>query len=225
VTRVASPPSDAHCQVAARISRQPESDRQQFFSRARVKMATVTEPLQFDNESLERIREYLKLLTHNQLDSLLARQIDASDVVQQTMLNAMANLEQFRGHSEADFLSWLRQILANNLIDAHRYHGRAKREMARNRSLDEAIFDSFRRVEALAQSCSTPSQNAIKSEQLLRLPEALGALSDTQREAIVLHHLQGLKLAETAKRMGKSESAVCGLLHRGLKRLHGILGD
>lgn len=188
-------------------------------------MATVTDPLQFDNDSLERFRAYLKLLAHSQLDSLLARQIDASDVVQQTMLNAMANVEQFRGRSEADFLSWLKQILAHSLIDAHRYHGRAKRDVARHRSLDQSIFESFHRVELLAQSCSTPSQHAVKSEQLLRLPEALGALTDTQREAIVLHHLQGLKLAETAKRMGKSEAAICGLLHRGLKRLHEILGD
>ena len=99
-------------------------------------MTTVTDALQFDNESLERFREYLKLLAHSQLDSLLARQIDASDVVQQTMLDAMDNVEQFRGRSEADFLSWLRQILANNLIDAHRYHGRAKRDVARNRLSD-----------------------------------------------------------------------------------------
>ena len=188
-------------------------------------MSTVTDPALFDDKTLERFREYLKLLARSQLDSLLSRQIDASDVVQQTMLDAMAKAGQFRGCGEDEFLSWLRQILANNLIDAHRYHGRVKRDVARNRSLDESIFDSFRRVEVLTQSCSTPSQHAVKSEQLLRLPEALGALSDAQREAIVLHHLQGLKLAETAKRMGKTESAVCGLLHRGLKRLHEILGD
>ena len=180
---------------------------------------------QFDNDSLERFREYIKLLARSQLDSLLAQQVDASDIVQQTMLCAMTNVEQFRGQSEADFLSWLRRILANNLIDAHRYYGRAKRDVARARSLDESIFESFHRVDLLAQSCSTPSQQAVKSEQLVRLPAALGALSDSQREAIVLHHLQGLKLAETAERMGKSESAVCGLLHRGLKRLHEILGD
>jgi RNA polymerase sigma-70 factor, ECF subfamily len=188
-------------------------------------MPAVTSLPLFDNDSLERFRDYLRLLARSQLDSLLARQIDASDVVQQTMLSAMANAEQYRGRSEADLLSWLRRILANTLIDAHRFHGRAKRDIARNRSLNESIFESFRRVELLAQSCSTPSQQAVKGEQLLRLPDALAALSDAQREAIVLHHLQGMKLTETAQIMGKSESAVCGLLHRGLKRLHEILGD
>ena len=118
------------------------------------------ESREFNNESLERFRDYLKLLAHSQLDSLLARQIDASDVAQQTMLNAMANVDQFRGQSEADFLAWLRQILANSLIDAYRYHRRAKRNVARNHSLDESIFESFQRVEMFAQSCSTPSQCA-----------------------------------------------------------------
>jgi RNA polymerase sigma-70 factor (ECF subfamily) len=190
-----------------------------------VKVAFVTHLVQFDNESLERYRAHLKLLAHSQLDPLLGRQLDASDIAQETMLSAMAQAGQFRGCGEDELLSWLRQILANKLIDAQRYHGRAKRDVARNRSLDESIFDSFQRVEALALSCSTPSQHAVRSEQLLRLPNALGALSDSQREAIVLHHLQGLKLSETARRMGKSEPAVCGLLHRGLKRLHEILGE
>ncbi|MCA9260721.1 MAG: sigma-70 family RNA polymerase sigma factor [Planctomycetales bacterium] len=180
---------------------------------------------QFDSDALERFRKYLRLLAGSQLDSRWAGQIDASDVVQQTMLNALANAEQFRGKTECDLLGWLRQILANHLTDLIRRHRRAKRDVARCQSLDESIFEAFRRVEALALSCSTPSQNAVRNEQLLRLPEALETLTETQREAIVLHHLHGLKLVETARLMGKSETAVCGLLHRGMKRLHEILGD
>ena len=41
----------------------------------------------------------------------------------------------------------------------------------------------------------------------------------------VLHHLQGLTLSETAVRLGRSEAAVGGLLHRGLKRLHQLLEE
>jgi RNA polymerase sigma-70 factor (ECF subfamily) len=180
---------------------------------------------EIDGETLERCRAYLKLLACTQLDSFLGQQVDASDLVQQTLLDAVAKAEQFRGRSEAELISWLCQILANNVVDAFRYHGRAKRDLARIQSLDESLADSFRRIEALAQSCSTPSQLAVMNEQLLRLPEALDSLSNLQREAIVLHHLQGLRLTETAQRMGKSESAVCGLLHRGLKRLHEMLGE
>ena len=178
-----------------------------------------------DADALERFRSYLNLLACSQVDSWLGRQIEASDLVQQTLLDAVAHREQFRGNSEQEFLAWLRKILANNLIDAFRYHGRDKRDIARNRSLEEDISKSFRRVDALADSASSPSQRAATNEQLLRLPAALETLSDAQREAIVLHHLQGLKLSETSKRLGRSEAAICGLLHRGLKRLHEILDE
>ena len=118
----------------------------------------------------------------------------------------------------------MRKILSNNLIDAFRHFGRAKRDIARNRSLEDEISQSFARIDALvADSAASPSQRAATNEQLLRLPAALDALPSAQREAIVLHHLQGLKLSETARLLDRSESAVGGLLHRGLKRLHELL--
>jgi RNA polymerase sigma-70 factor, ECF subfamily len=88
------------------------------------------------------------------------------------------------------------------------------------------ISESFRRIEALAiEPGSSPSQRAVTNELLLKLPAALEELPDLQRRAILMHHLQGLKLSETARDLGKSESAVGGLLHRGLKRLHELMRD
>ena len=178
-----------------------------------------------ESDALLRYRAYLKLLAKIELDTYLKCQMDASDLAQQTLHDAVAHADQFRGKSEGELLSWLRKILANNLVDAVRYAHRDKRNLAITNSLDESVVESFQRIDLLAQSCSTPSQKAAQNELLLRLPEALEALSEAQREAIVLHHLQGMKLAETAERMDKSESAVCGLLHRGLKKLHEILGE
>ncbi len=183
-------------------------------------------PNDLDDQTLEKCRAYLKLLAASQIDAWLRKQVDASDLVQQTLLDALARRNQFRGQSEGELLAWLRAILSNNLIDAHRHYGRAKRDVVRSVSLDEEISQSFYRVDALAtSSASSPSQKAATNEQLLRLPAALDALPDAQREAIVLHHLRGLKLADTAQALGRSESAVGGLLHRGLKRLHELLGD
>ena len=178
-----------------------------------------------DSETVERFRAYLKLLANSQLDSFLEKRVDASDIVQQTLLDAITREDQFRGKSDNELAGWLRRILANNIVDAVRYHRRGKRDASREQSLDESIFESFRRVDALIAPTATPSQRATANEQLLRLPWALEQLSAAQRDAIVLHHLQGLKLLETSERMGKSESAVCGLLFRGLKRLNEILGE
>jgi RNA polymerase sigma-70 factor (ECF subfamily) len=118
---------------------------------------------EIDGETLERCRAYLKLIACTQLDSFLGQQVDASDLVQQTLLDAVAKAEQFRGRSEAELISWLCQILANNVVNAFRYHSRAKRDLARIQSLDESLAESFRRLEALAQSCSTPNSPLKKS--------------------------------------------------------------
>lgn len=178
---------------------------------------------EIDNETIERFRAYLKLLASSQLGSFLERRVDASDIVQQTLLDAVSREDQFQGQSDAELAGWLRKILARNIVDAFRYHKRDKRDAGREKSLDESIYQSFRRVDALIGPSATPSQRASVNEQLLRLPNALDQLPVFQRQAIVLHHLQGLKLSETGERMGKSEAAVCGLLHRGLKKLHALL--
>ena len=86
---------------------------------------------------MDRFRVYLKLLARNQLDTWLGQRIDASDIVQQTLLDAIGRRGQFRGRSEAEFLAWLRKILASNLIDEFRYDGRARRDMAHCCSLYE----------------------------------------------------------------------------------------
>jgi len=181
---------------------------------------------QFDDQTLEKCRHYLKLLASTQVDTWMQQRVDASDLVQQTLLDAVQRRDQFRGTTEGELLAWLRVILSNNLVDLIRHDRRAKRDVARNVSLHDNITGSFRRIDALAASNrSTPSQRVATNEQLFRLPTALEQLSAAQRQAIVLHHLHGRTLSETAAALGRSESAVGGLLHRGLKRLHELMGD
>lgn len=188
--------------------------------------SSVVKGGEIDEQTLEKCRAYLKLLASTQVDRWLQKRVDASDLVQQTMLDAFQRKDQFRGSSEAELRAWLRTILSNNLVDAIRHYGRAKRDIARNNSIDADISESFRRIEALAiDPGSSPSQRAVTNELLMKLPAALDELPDLQRQAIVLHHLQGLKLSETARELGKSESAVGGLLHRGLKRLHELMRE
>ena len=70
----------------------------------------------------------------------------------------------------------------------------------------------------LAAVQSSPSQQVVRAEELLGMADALDQLPPPQREAIVLHHLQGLPLAEVGVQLDKSPAAVAGLLHRGLQR-------
>jgi RNA polymerase sigma-70 factor (ECF subfamily) len=174
---------------------------------------------------LERYRSYLLLLARLQLDGGPRGKIDPSDVVQQTLMEAHVKLGQFQGDDSA-LAAWLRQALANNLRDAWRALHRARRDPRRERSLEEALAQSSARLEqVLAAEQSSPSQQAARSEELLRLAGALTQLPEPQREAIVRHHLQGCSLAETAGALGRTEAAVAGLLHRGLKKLRELMGS
>ncbi|HTU93497.1 MAG TPA: sigma-70 family RNA polymerase sigma factor [Gemmataceae bacterium] len=175
---------------------------------------------------LERYRNYLRLLARLQLDGRLRGKLDPSDIVQQTMLQAHQMREQFRGTTEAEHAAWLRQILVRKLANATRDLGRRKRDVGRERSLAAAIEDSSARLEVwLVEEQSSPSACAEKNERLLRLAEALEQLPEAQREAVMLHHLRGFSLAELAGKLGRSEGAVAGLLHRGIKRLRELLHD
>src|SRR5262249_52794144 len=168
----------------------------------------------------------LRLLARLQLGHRPPPGIEPSDVVQQTLLEAHQNLAQFRGQSEAELAAWLRQILAHNLADALRARGRAKRDVARQRSLEAALEESSGRLEAwLAADQSSPSQRADRNEQVLRLAQALAQLPEPQREAVVWRHLEGRSLADIARHLGRTQAAVVGLLQRGLKNLRGILRE
>jgi RNA polymerase sigma-70 factor, ECF subfamily len=179
-----------------------------------------------DPASLEGYRAYLHLLARMRLDRRLQGKLDASDVVQQTLLQAYQALEEFRGQTEAERVAWLRQILARNLAHVVRDLGRDKRDVARERSLEAALEESSARLEAwLAAEQSSPSERADRNQQLLRLAEALAGLPEAQREAVVLHYWQGWSLAEIGEQMGRSTGSVAGLVHRGLKQLRGQLHE
>jgi RNA polymerase sigma-70 factor (ECF subfamily) len=175
---------------------------------------------------LEQYRAYLRLLARLQLDPRLQGKLDASDVVQDTLLKAHAKISQFRGQSEAELAAWLRKILANTLAQAVRQFSAGIRDVGREHSLEAALEASSVRLEGwLAAEQSSPSQHVERQEQLLRLAEALARLPEDQRQAVELHHLQGHTVAELAERMGRSSASVGALLYRGLKRLRELLEE
>jgi RNA polymerase sigma-70 factor (ECF subfamily) len=179
-----------------------------------------------DPGGLERFRAYLLLLARTHLGERFRGKLDASDVVQQTLLEAHRKLAQFRGNSPAAMAAWLRQMLAFGLADAIRALSRAKRDVDHERSLEAALDESSARIEAwVAADQSSPSQRAERNEQAVRLAEALATLPDAQREALVLRHCQGCSVEEVSKRLGRTPAAVAGLLKRGAKQLRLLLQE
>jgi len=179
-----------------------------------------------DADRLERYRDYLRLLARLQIDPRLRARLDPSDVVQQTLLQAHQGLDQFRGESDAELSAWLRAILSRVLANALRDQVRARRDVGREQSLQEAIEQSSLRLEAwLASEESSPSVRADRNERLLRLTAALAELPESQREALTMHYLQGRSLADVGAALGRTPAAVMGLVHRGLKGLRTRLQD
>lgn len=175
---------------------------------------------------VERFREYLCLLARAHLRPGRQCKIEVSDIVQQTLLDAYEQRGQFRGESDGELAAWLKQILVHNVADAVRGGERAKRDVRRERQLEAVIEDSFCRAEGwLAAHDPSPSQQAIRIEELLRLARGLARLPDDQREAVVMHHLQGWSLAQLGEHLGRSEAAVAGLLRRGLKKVRELMDE
>jgi RNA polymerase sigma-70 factor (ECF subfamily) len=175
---------------------------------------------------LERFRSYLLLLARVQLQGRAPARLDASDVVQQTLLEAHRQREAFRGTTDAERAAWLRQILAHNLADAARAQHRDRRDVSRERSLEAELAQSSQRLaDWLAADQSSPSVRAARDEDALRLAAALAELPQAQRDALILQHWHGLTLAQIGERLGRSPVAVAGLLKRGLHRLRELLAD
>jgi RNA polymerase sigma-70 factor, ECF subfamily len=179
-----------------------------------------------DIESIEDYRDYLLLLVRLQLGSRPRSKLDASDVVQQAILHAHERRAQFRGRTEGELLAWLRTILANALATSVRRLDTQARDPRRERSLEAELERSSSRLEGLlAADQTSPSERAVRGEELLRLTEALARLPEDQRRVVELHYLRGLPVAEVAERIARSRPAAVGLLFRGLKRLRELLRE
>jgi RNA polymerase sigma-70 factor, ECF subfamily len=170
---------------------------------------------------LERYRSWLGLLARLQVDARFRAKFDPSDIVQQTLLEAVRDWPQFRGGSEAELAAWLRQILAHvQLHEVRRYGGAQRRDIGREVSLEEALAESSRRLgAALAAPGSSPSEQAGRHELELRLADALARLPVDHAEIIVLRNVEGLSHEEAARRMGRGVGAVRMLWIRALARL------
>jgi len=176
---------------------------------------------------LERYRAILHLAAEAQIGRRLKVRCDASDLVQNTLFDAQKGFPTFAGSTEPEFSAWIKQIHRRNLADAIKEHVRAAaRTVRREERLLDPSNDSFIiPIGGLVAGQSTPSQHMIKAERALRLAEILLTLPETQRRAIFLRHIEGLKLEAIAEELGRTVGSVAGLIDRGLTTLRKTMSE
>ena len=166
-------------------------------------------------------RSYLNVVARTHVRTRLQAKADASDLVQLTLLEAHRDFDHFAGRSEAEWLAWLRKILAHNAADLiRRYAGTGKRRAEREVPLAQPGDDSqYSGAPEPAARESTPSQQIVCRDRQLRLSAAIEALGDDHREVIILRNFERLAFDEIAARMQRSRPAVQMLWGRALKKL------
>lgn len=182
-----------------------------------------------DEDARERLfqlcRDYIGVVARTQVQSWLRAKVDASDLVQQTLLDMHRGMDDFRGETEAEWLAWLRQILNNNTTDYVRRYGGTKKRQARREVPIERFSPNGSHAGRLdpRDPGESPSQLVLRRERELEIAQALTQLPPDYREVIELRNLQRLPFDEVAERLGRSRGAVQMLWMRALRKLEEIL--
>jgi RNA polymerase sigma-70 factor, ECF subfamily len=181
------------------------------------------------NELLDRHREALRHMVRARLDQRLSRRVDASDVVQDVLLEASQRLADYLRDPRLPFSLWLREMAKDRIIDLHRRHRVAmRRSLDKEQPLSPANFGDRSSLELAAQLRDpelTPAAIALRKELHQRFLDALDQMDDEDREVLVMRHIEQLSNSEAASILGLSPPAA-GMRHlRALRRMREILGD
>src|SRR5262245_12846323 len=170
-----------------------------------------------------RLRQMVAL----RMDRRLAARLDPSDVVQEALLEADRRLADYAREQPLPFYPWLRQLACDRLLDLYRRHVQAdRRSVNREEGTLPWLPDESRwELAARLAGPSSPSVKARREEAQARVRAALERLSASDREVLVLRHLEQLSVKEVAAVLGIREGAVSVRVLRALQRLRALRGD
>ena len=175
---------------------------------------------------LETYRNYLAVLTRVQIGRRFSGKADASDVIQETFLQAHRAFPQFRGATEAELVVWLRRILVSRLSKLVRRYTTKQRDLRLEQQLELELEKSSQCLDrSLEVRQSSPSQLAARREMAVLLADALEQLPEDYRDVMILHHLEGLSFPEVAIRVNRSIDSVKNVWARALARLRRSLPE
>jgi RNA polymerase sigma-70 factor (ECF subfamily) len=198
------------------------SETQALLSSARAGDATAR------NHLLERHREALRRMVGLRMDPVLKRRLDASDIVQDVLIEADRRLADYLQEARMPFHLWLRHLAHDHMIDAHRRHrGVARRSLDREQPAAAAFADqSAMDLAAIVRDRQlTPAAAATHRELELRFQAAIETLDELDREVILMRHFEQLSNSETAQSLALSDAAAGMRYLRAMRRLRVLLAE
>ena len=134
---------------------------------------------------------------------------DAEDLTEQAFMKAWEAMSDYRprGHP---FTSWVYRIAHNLVVDYHR------------RRKPVQVMESASQLDRTGEPLASLEQ-VIAAEEATALSRAIRQLSEEQQQVIVLRFIEGMRHAQVARVMGKSEGACRMIEYRALIALHQIL--
>jgi RNA polymerase sigma-70 factor (ECF subfamily) len=180
-----------------------------------------------DHSALEQLlarhRPYLQQVIQARLDPQIQKRVDASDVVQETQLAAARRIETYLEQRPMPFRLWLRKTARERLLDVRRRHtAAARRDVEQEVSFPDQT--SFQIAQQLLGTSTTPSRQLLKKEAASRIHQAIGKLSDTDREILLMRTLEQLSYEEIGTVLDIDATVARQRHGRALLRLHQALG-
>lgn len=179
------------------------------------------------DELLGAYRGRLRRMISLRLDRCLQARVDASDVIQEAMLEAYQRFPEYAMARPSSFFLWLRFLTRQRLVTLYRRHaGTRGRDPRREVSLGRAaapLATSESLAAALLATSTSPSQAAMRAEAESQVQEALNHLEALDREVVALRHFEHLSNSEVAEELGISEAAASKRYLRAVQHLHDVL--
>jgi RNA polymerase sigma-70 factor (ECF subfamily) len=184
-----------------------------------------------DRAAVDRLldlhRTSLRRMVDLRMDPALAGRLDASDIVQDVMLEASRRLTSYLGNPVMPFHLWLRHLAKDHIIDAHRRHRKAqRRSLDREQPMVPAAFADHSSIELAAQFLdrdATPATAALRQELARRLAQAVASLDDDDRDIILMRHYEQLSNQEVAALLELTEAAASMRYLRAVRKLKSLL--
>lgn len=180
------------------------------------------------NNLMDRHREAVRKMVNMRLDRAVAARVDASDVVQDVLLEASQRMSDYVNNPSMPFHLWLRQLAKDRLIDMHRRHRAAQRRSVDREQRLNANYSEQSSLDLAGQLRDhelTPAAATIRRELETRFMTALQDLAEDDREIILMRHQEHLSNTEVAEALDLSQPAAGMRYLRALRRLREILGS